>query len=59
MDVSLENMKGAADFKWAQFAQKQTLGTAEKAVELMNNESFSAAASGNAPMVKLPLSHRV
>lgn len=52
MDVSLENLKGIIEPKWAHFGQKEGSGTAEKVVELMNDESFRRASGGSAPMMK-------
>jgi hypothetical protein len=50
MDISLENLKGDMEPKWAHFGRKKTLQTSEKVMELMNSEKFKLAASGEAPM---------
>lgn len=50
MDVSLENLKGVIEPKWAHFGRNKSLRTSEKVLEIMNSEKYKLAASGNAPM---------
>ncbi|KFY47414.1 hypothetical protein V495_01964 [Pseudogymnoascus sp. VKM F-4514 (FW-929)] len=41
MDVSLENIKGVMEPKWAHFGRNKNLETSEKVLELMNTENPS------------------
>lgn len=52
MDVSLENIKGVMEPKWAHFGRNKNLETSEKVLELMNTEKYKLSATGNAPMSK-------
>jgi hypothetical protein len=50
MDVSLENLRGKMEPKWANFGREKSLKTTEKVVELMNTEKFRSAATGKAAL---------
>ena len=48
MDVSLENLKQAMQPKWAHFGRRKTLGTSERAYEMMKDQAFQQALGGPA-----------
>jgi hypothetical protein len=50
MDAELENMKEVADETWQRLGLKDNNATAEKVIEFINKENFSAASGTRVPM---------
>ena len=46
MDVSLENLKGVLDSRWAHFGRKKNTETSQKVVELMRGDKLGAVDDG-------------
>ncbi|KAF7907621.1 uncharacterized protein EAF01_005207 [Botrytis porri] len=49
MDASMEEMKEVMEPQWELFGRGQSTETADKVMEILNRESFKAAAGGSAP----------
>ncbi|KAK6606946.1 tryptophanyl-tRNA synthetase [Botrytis cinerea] len=49
MDASMEEMKEVMKPQWELFGRGQSTETADKVMEILNRESFKAAAGGSAP----------
>ncbi|RAL60192.1 hypothetical protein DID88_000814 [Monilinia fructigena] len=49
MDASMEEMKEVMEPQWELFGRRQGNETADKVMEILNRESFKAAAGGSAP----------
>ncbi|TGO15211.1 hypothetical protein BTUL_0043g00660 [Botrytis tulipae] len=54
MDASMEEMKEVMEPQWELFGRGQSTETADKVMEILNRESFKAAAGGSAPGMRLP-----
>ncbi|KAF7921289.1 uncharacterized protein EAE98_008715 [Botrytis deweyae] len=54
MDASMEEMKEVMEPQWELFGRGQSTKTADKVLEILNRESFKAAAGGSAPGMRLP-----
>ncbi|KAK8909725.1 hypothetical protein ACHAP3_003436 [Botrytis cinerea] len=53
MDASMEEMKEVMKPQWELFGRGQSTETADKVMEILNRESFKAAAGGSAPGVRV------
>ncbi|KAB8299879.1 hypothetical protein EYC80_000125 [Monilinia laxa] len=53
MDASMEEMKEVMEPQWELFGRRQGNETADKVMEILNRESFKAAAGGSAPGVRI------
>ncbi|TGO31059.1 hypothetical protein BPAE_0002g01530 [Botrytis paeoniae] len=54
MDASMEEMKEVMEPQWELFGRGQSTKTADKVMEILNRESFKAAAGGSAPGMRQP-----
>jgi hypothetical protein len=54
MDVDMEQMKGALEPTFRQFAFKKGSPIQDKVLEIINREDFRAASGGTAPMIRTP-----
>ncbi|THV49960.1 hypothetical protein BGAL_0171g00140 [Botrytis galanthina] len=53
MDASMEEMKEVMEPQWELFGRGQSTETADKVMEILNRESFKAAAGGSAPGMRV------